>query len=86
MYSSYPEQKVVGYFNIAQIVAGNPFFVWNLTNNLGCLSEDDFYDYFDQKENAFAYEITNLTIFDKPISLNDLQEGLKAPQDFCYLS
>tara|TARA_B100000700_G_C15059942_1_gene865094 strand:- start:28 stop:270 length:243 start_codon:yes stop_codon:yes gene_type:complete len=39
MYSSYPEQKVVGYFNIAQIVAGNPFFVWNLTNDLGCLTD-----------------------------------------------
>ena len=84
IYQSCDVRKVVGEFRISGIIQGTPDQVWNATKNVGGISEESFFKYFKNKETAYAYQISDLIFYDKPISLEDL--GLhKAPMSYQYV-
>lgn len=85
IYQSGDIRKVVGEFRISGIIQGTPKEVWRMTKDIGGISMEDFFKYFHKSKMAYAYQIDDLVVFEKQISLEQL--GLsKAPMSYQYVS
>ena len=85
VYSSSPEQKILGYFEIAFVDVGHPTTIWRRYRGNGAIASENYRAYFDGKSQAVAYGIKKSFKLRKPISIGSFQPGLEAPQSFCYL-
>ncbi len=85
IYSSSPEMKVVGWFEIENTEVGRPLTLWKKHRLSGEILYGDFSKYYEGREQAVAIVIRSVQVLSKPITLNALKRGLKAPQSFCYL-
>ncbi len=84
IYASYPIKRVVAEFTIGRFLEDTPKELWRQTRQIGGISEQEFANYFNDKDKAYAYVIKNLQIYTDSKSLS--QYGIeKAPQDFCYV-
>lgn len=84
IYQSNDVKKIVAEFCISGVIEGTPLEVWNQTKNVGGIDRKAYFKYFAGKEKAYAYKISNLQIFEKPIPLEKL--GIRnPPQSFLYL-
>lgn len=84
VYQSNDIMKVVGEFIIDEIIEGTPQQVWEQTNEVGGISERDYFAYFEGLEKAYAFKIGQLIIFDNPISLEEI--GVRcAPMSYQYI-
>ena len=84
IYASYPIKKVVAEFYVSGYLKDSPNKIWQQTSRIGGINKDMFDKYFENKDVAYAYQITNLQIFATPKPLSDF--GLKlGPQDYCYV-
>lgn len=84
IYSSYPEKKIVGYFEVTDIICKSPVELWNSFSEVSGISKKDFFKYYAGKSEGFAIKIDNLHVFNEFIDMNDYKD-FKAPQSFCYI-
>ncbi len=84
IYSTVPDMKIVGYFEPNNIIKDTPYNLWDNFSEYGGISRNDFFDYFHEKEEGFAIEITNLNVFKEPINVKEL-DNFVAPQLFRYI-
>ena len=84
IYSTYPVKKIVGYFEVTDIICGSPEELWELFSDVSGICENEFFKYYLDVEEGFAIKIDNLVIFDEFIDMNMFDE-FKAPQSFCYV-
>lgn len=84
IYCSSPIKRVVAEFTIGNFLLGSPGELWLKTSTVGGVSQKTYEDYFENKTRAFAYQITDLRIFEQPKSLSDYGV-VTAPQDYCYI-
>lgn len=84
IYSTYPEKKIVGYFEFNEYDEDTPQNLWNNYSDVAGISKESFFDYFKEKDTGFAIKIDNLKIFNQPIDVSTLDD-FKAPQSFCYV-
>jgi type I restriction enzyme S subunit len=86
IYSSSPIRKIIASFEIEKIVNDSPESIWKLCQKYGGISKKDFFEYFKNSNIAFAIEIENVEVFNKPIDpFNDF-ENFKPPQSFYYFN
>lgn len=86
VYASKPVGRVVGEFTIKQIRQNTPEQIWNETRFASGITETFFFEYFQNKEKAFAIEILSYTPYEQPLPLKEFAPHLKAPpQSYCYL-
>jgi len=85
VYASFPLCKVIGEFEIEEIINDTPENIWNLTNSQAGITKEFFKAYFDKKEKGFAIKIKNVVSYSPTRLLIDYSV-LHAPQSFCYLS
>ena len=85
LYETSPSMKVVASATIVQRLKGTPTELWEKTKTMSGISKADFLKYFADCDNAFAYELDNICVFDKPKLLSEL--GIQtAPQSFMYIN
>jgi predicted transcriptional regulator len=84
VYASSPVQKVIGEFEIANIICDNIPSLWRKTRTKSGISENYFYDYFGDKELGFAIKIKKVKRYDSPLCLKK-DFGLIPPQSYLYL-
>lgn len=84
IYSSYPEKKIVGYFELNEVICESPSDLWNSFSEVSGICENDFFKYYEGKKQGFAIKIDNLHVFDEFIDMAKYDE-FKAPQSFCYV-
>ncbi|MBE6453932.1 MAG: hypothetical protein E7017_03500 [Alphaproteobacteria bacterium] len=85
IYASKPIKKIVGEFKIGKILCDTPNQIWQQTFNFGGVTKD-FYDrYFQNKNKAYAIEITDLKIYDEALDPRSLNQKFVAPQSFYYI-
>ena len=84
IYSTYPEKKIVGYFEFKELIKDSPINLWNKFSHVSGTTEEYFFKYFDGKEEGFAINIHNLNIFQTPIETSHIK-NFRAPQSFCYI-
>lgn len=86
IYATKPIGKVVGEFEINEIIKENPLILWERTKKYSGILKKDYMEYFKEKENAFAIGIKNTKIYEKPLELTDINPNIKyAPQSFMYI-
>ncbi len=83
VYSSSPVQKVIGEFQIEQIIKHDLDTLWNLTKEYSGISKEYFYEYFADRDHGFAIQIKKKTRFKNPKCLRE-DYNLTPPQSFAY--
>lgn len=84
IYASAPIKKIVGYFNLGDIIQGEPLEIWERCSDLGGISEEEFFRYYEGKTKAFSLCIDKLNIFDNAICPYSTFENFTPPQSFMY--
>ena len=84
IYSSAPEQRIIGYFIIENIDTGSPKELWEKYNDVGSISEEDFFEYFAKKEIGYSIKIKSVNKFKKSKNPKDIFKNFVPPQSYMY--
>ena len=85
IYSSSPVKKIIGSFEVGDIVNDSPAQLWKQCNGSSGLSEAEFFSYFGDSTMGYALKIKNLKFFD-PLDPYDKFESFFPPQSFYYIN
>jgi len=83
VYASSPISKVIGEFEIGEILFKDLNTLWDETKEYSGITEDYFYDYFVGKENGFALEVKRVKRYKKELCIKE-SFGKVPPQSFAY--
>lgn len=84
VYASSPVRRVVGEFDVGQIIEGSPGAVWERCRFAAGIDKVRFMRYFDGCDIAFAIPIEEYRSYIPPKNISDF--GVVPPQSYCYLS
>lgn len=84
IYSTYPVKKIVGYFEVTDIIRNSPRELWDLFSDVSGICEKDFFKYFSGSEEGVAIRIEDVIVFDEFIDMRAFDD-FRAPQSFCYV-
>ena len=84
VYSSSPEQKVIGEFEIETILSDTPNNIWIQTKLYSGISQKFYDEYFKGRDNAYAIKVASTKKYRKEKSLADYNVQ-SAPQSFAYV-
>ena len=85
IYSTNPIKKIVGIFRISKIIEDKPINLWRQLKDDAGVSEEEFFDYFRNREIGFALEIVEVEKFENPVDPKIMFPNFVPPQSFCYL-
>ncbi|AZO94552.1 ASCH domain-containing protein [Halocella sp. SP3-1] len=86
VYVTKPVGKVVGEFEIAEILEDDPITIWENTKEYSGIAKDDYIEYFRDNDRGFALSIKNTITYQKSLELNEVDSNIKcAPQSFMYI-
>ena len=85
LYCNSSIKGVVGRFCVGEILNGEPSQVWQACGGSGGVSQEDFFDYFENSEIAYAIEIVDFFKFEEPLDLSLITDSGSPPQSFRYL-
>lgn len=86
IYSSSPMKKIIGHFEIGEIISDNPKNLWEKCHEFAGISKKQFFEYFKNKEKGFAISIENPQKYNPSIDPFIEFDNFKAPQSFYYVS
>jgi predicted transcriptional regulator len=69
VYASHPVQRVVGEFEVGEILALNQKQLWQRTKQYSGIAKAHFDDYFADKETAYAIKIKKAIRYEQPMML-----------------
>jgi len=84
VYVSDPIKRVVGEFDIGEILHNKPSQLWAQTCNHAGITRARFMEYFENREKGYAIGIRKTRKYRRSLSLNDLNLT-SPPQSFMYL-
>ncbi|MCT7535894.1 ASCH domain-containing protein [Aliarcobacter cryaerophilus] len=85
IYSTMPVGKIVGEFDIGDILIDTPKLLWEKTKNYSGTTEDFYDNYFMDRTKGYAIKIESLKKYKEPICPYKKFEKFTAPQSFKYL-
>ncbi|OEF21057.1 hypothetical protein A145_04940 [Vibrio splendidus 5S-101] len=85
IYSTMPEGKIVGEFEIGVILKSHPEDLWKETEKSSGIQKQFFDMYFSEREVAYAIQIKKFKKYDTPINPYEVEPNFKAPQSFKYI-
>lgn len=84
IYSTNPIRRIVGEAEIEFVLVESPETIWKLTQAGAGIKKDFFDRYFENRDEAVAYKLSNVKKYKKPLELSDF--GLQfAPQSYQYI-
>lgn len=86
IYSTSPIKKIIGVFDASIIHVDFPDKIWGLFGKNSGISEEEFFQYFRGSKTAYAIEIRNLVIFDKPRDPSNYFMEFTPPQSYRYFN
>ena len=84
IYSTAPSKKIVGYFELENIIKDSPLNLWNSCSDFAGIDEKDFFNYFLGISKGFALKIGHLELFENFVDTENLDD-FRAPQSFKYI-
>jgi predicted transcriptional regulator len=84
VYASSPIQKIIGEFKIDKILNDDVETIWKITEHMAGITKDCYYEYFANRDKAFAIQIGVTKKYNKPKILADFNLDF-TPQSFVYL-
>lgn len=86
VYASSPVCRIIGEFELGDVLEGKPNRIWAMTNQLSGISEEYFKEYYYNKDIAYALEIKSFKSYDEPINPYSVFGNFTPPQSFRYVS
>src|SRR5215470_9075562 len=86
IYATLPIGKVVGQFDIEEVISDSPMRLWERTKSFAGLTRSLFRQYFSGRTVAYALAIRNPRRFARPLDLSKFVPSGTAPQSFCYVA
>ena len=84
IYSTNPVKLIVGEAKIETVLEDDLDIIWSETKNKAGIDKEFFDEYYNGKNTAIAYKLSNVIQYKTPKSLEEY--GLTtAPQSFCYI-
>lgn len=84
VYASRPLQKVVGEFEVEDIIKAPIGDLWEITKEYSCVDKVRFYDYYDGLKEGYAIKLKNYKKYEQPFDLVNIYNG-RPPQSFVYI-
>lgn len=85
VYASAPISKVIGEFEIDDIIQKELSELWEETKDFSGISKDYFDQYFFGKNQGFAISVKNPSRYENPLNIKE-KFGISPPQSFAYLT
>ena len=85
IYSTTPIKKIIGIFKISKIIEDKPSTLWHHLKDEAGISEEEFFDYFKDREIGFAIAIVDVEKFESPLDPKIIFPNFVPPQSFCYI-
>ena len=82
IYKTTPFCKVIGEFEIDDILCDTPEKIWQRTQEFAGITQDYFNKYFDNRKIAYAIKIGKIKQYE--LEPKDMIKQFKAPQSFMY--
>ena len=84
IYETAPVSKIAGEVNVVRVIKNSPYELYDISKDHSGISLEDYIEYFNGAETAYAYLLNNPTRFTEPIGIEEY--GLNAvPQSYVYL-
>lgn len=85
VYATMPVGMVVGIFALGGYDVDRPSLLWKRHRGHTGITRSDFDEYYRGTRLAVGLLVEQAQVFDEPISLAGVQDGLRPPQSFMYL-
>lgn len=85
IYVTSPIKKIVGRFEVGDIIEDNPEVLWQELKNYSGIDEREFFSYFNGSNRGVAIGINDLEIFKEPLDPFDHIPDFVPPQSFRYI-
>lgn len=85
IYSTMPVGRVVGEFDVSELIADLPEIVWEKTSHYAGIDKKFFDSYYDNRQRAVAIGIGDVRRYEQPMPLVELGIGSTPPQSYRYL-
>jgi len=88
IYSSSPTMALLASAVVERVDADVPENLWRQVRHAAGVSWDEYTAYFAGAERAAAIWLSDVTAFERPISLHELRERwpwFRPPQSYCYV-
>jgi predicted transcriptional regulator len=85
LYATKPVGKVVGEFDIEEVLSERPSTLWALTSGAAGISRRFFNQYFEGRKTGYAIKVRKARRYREPLDLCSVIENGVAPQSFRYL-
>jgi predicted transcriptional regulator len=85
IYATMPVGKIVGEFDIDDILEEHPKTLWEKTKRYSGVSESFYDDYFVGRDKGYAIKIKSLNIYQEPKCPYEMFGNFTAPQSFKYV-
>jgi predicted transcriptional regulator len=84
VYASDPIRRIIGEFDIGEVLYAAPEQLWERTSNCAGITKSRFMKYFTNQDKGFAIGVREARKYSNSLSLDDLMLSLP-PQSFVYL-
>lgn len=85
IYSTSPVQKVICVAEVLRMRENTVSAIWEATGEGAGVSKDVYLAYFGNRRKACAFQLGQIRLFPKPLSLKEIDSELTAPQSYSQL-
>lgn len=85
VYSTYPDKKIVGYFNFEGYIKDSPDNIWNKTKIYSGIDKNSYDEYFKDRDIGYAINIKSFNKFKEPLDPKEVFETFIPPQSYKYI-
>jgi predicted transcriptional regulator len=86
IYATKPIGKVIGEFEVDQIISGSPVDLWKQTIDFSGITKSFFMEYFNGRSIGYAIKVKKVKRYQVPQNISDFLPHGNAPQFFYYLN
>lgn len=85
IYATKPVGKIIGEFEIDDIVSHTPNDLWEKTKDQAGITKKFFLEYFLDKKVAHAFKVGSVKAYDKQLNIEEFCNKKLPPQSFFYI-
>jgi predicted transcriptional regulator len=86
VYASKPIGMIIGEFEILDILSATPDELWEETQHGAGISKEFFFEYFSEREIAYALKVGAVHRFEVPIEPRRVIDDFTPPQSYMYVN
>lgn len=85
IYSSSPVRRIIGYFQVKDIICDTPEKLWIKYSSVGSINLDKYTNYFKGYSTAYGIIVEDYVNFIEAKDPKKFDSDFRAPQSYCYI-